>query len=47
MTIEPSSAPHVATADAVAAALDVRPDAGLDCAQAAERLVKFGPNQLP
>ncbi len=46
-SIEPPSAPQIVTADSVAAALDVRPDAGLDSAQAAERLAKFGSNLLP
>ena len=44
--IEPPSAPHVVTADSVAAVLDVRADAGLDSAQAIERLAQFGPNLL-
>jgi P-type Ca2+ transporter type 2C len=45
--IELPTAPHVLTTDAVMAALDVRPDAGLDSAQTVERLAKFGPNLLP
>jgi Ca2+-transporting ATPase len=46
-SIEPPAAPHVLTAESVAAALDVRPLAGLDDAQALERLAQFGLNRLP
>ncbi len=41
------TAAHTATADAVALALGVRPDIGLDSPQSAERLAKWGPNSLP
>ena len=48
MTLTDSlAAPHTLAAEAVAAQLDVRPEAGLTGAQAAERLARFGPNQLP
>ena len=39
--------PHTAPVDIIAAAFDVRPDAGLHSTQAAERFAHFGPNQLP
>ena len=39
--------PHTMAADAVAAMIEVRPDAGLTNAQAAERLAYYGPNTLP
>lgn len=39
--------PHTTTADAVAAVMQVRPDAGLTHAQALERLARYGPNALP
>ncbi len=38
---------HTATADAVAAALDVRADVGLGHPQSTERLERWGPNALP
>ncbi|MEQ1772221.1 MAG: HAD-IC family P-type ATPase [Burkholderiales bacterium] len=40
-------APHTVPVEAIVAALNVRPDAGLQSGQAAERLAQFGPNQLP
>lgn len=46
-TTELPTAAHTATAEAVAMALDVRPDRGLDSQQSAERLEKWGPNALP
>jgi P-type Ca2+ transporter type 2C len=42
----PTSA-HTETAEAVALALNVRPDVGLDSPQSTERLAKWGPNALP
>ena len=39
--------PHTVPVDIIAAAFDVRPDAGLHSTQAAERFAHFGPNQLP
>ena len=41
------TAPHTETTDTVALALDVRPDVGLDSPQSAERLARWGPNELP
>ena len=41
------TAPHTETTETVAQALDVRPDAGLDSPQSAERLARWGPNELP
>ncbi|HEY9899966.1 MAG TPA: cation-transporting P-type ATPase [Pantanalinema sp.] len=38
---------HVLTPEAAAHRLDVQPDRGLDAAQVAERLGRFGPNALP
>jgi P-type Ca2+ transporter type 2C len=46
-TSELPTAAHTATAEAVAFALDVRPDIGLDSRQSAVRLAKWGPNTLP
>ena len=39
--------PHALTAEAVAALLDVRPEAGLNSVQVLERLARYGPNRLP
>jgi P-type Ca2+ transporter type 2C len=41
------TASHTGGAEAVALALDVRPDVGLNSQQSAERLAKWGPNALP
>ena len=41
------TAPHTATTDAVATALDVGSEVGLGHQQSAERLTKWGPNALP
>ena len=41
------TAAHTASAETLVLALDVRPEAGLDSAQGAERLAKWGPNALP
>ena len=41
------TAAHTLSAEAVALALDVRPDRGLDSQQSAARLAKWGPNALP
>ena len=46
-TAQLPAAAHTATADAVALALDVRPDIGLDSRKSAERLAKWGTNALP
>jgi P-type Ca2+ transporter type 2C len=46
-TAELPTSAHAAKASAVALALDVRPDVGLDSHQSAERLAKWGPNTLP
>jgi P-type Ca2+ transporter type 2C len=46
-TADWSTSAHTETADAVALALDVRPDVGLNSQQSAERLATWGPNALP
>jgi P-type Ca2+ transporter type 2C len=50
LAVKPIAAPvtpHTVPVDIIAAAFDVRPDAGLHSTQAAERCAHFGPNQLP
>lgn len=46
-SVQLPTAAHTATADAVAAALDVHADVGLGHQQGVERLAKWGPNALP
>jgi len=47
MGIDFPSAPHTQSSEAIAEALEVHLDGGLDQSQVADRLARFGANQLP